>query len=194
MKAILSQEIFDRLEFSLLCNWRRLGRAVEVGVDRGVFSEQFMTHWNGHNFFGIDSYEAASEFPWPRESDYLMAVARYERSGKNCKLVKTTSEMAANSIRNYEGQFFADLKLIDFIYIDASHEYEDVKRDLELWMPLLSDIGIISGHDYDDGHQGVVRAVDEFFCDSTIYKTHEKIASWYVYRNGIPDSSWRRIP
>jgi predicted O-methyltransferase YrrM len=48
----------------------------------------------------------------------------------------------------------------DLIYIDASHEYEDVIDDLEAYFPLLSDKGIIFGDDY--GWSGVKQAVDEF--------------------------------
>lgn len=35
----------------------------------------------------------------------------------------------------------------DFIFIDGSHRYEDVSRDAENWMPLLSDRGVIAFHD-----------------------------------------------
>ena len=51
---------------------------------------------------------------------------------------------------------------IDFLFIDADHHYEAVKRDLQLWYPKVR--GIISGHDYAIGGDcGVIPAVDEFF-------------------------------
>jgi hypothetical protein len=37
---------------------------------------------------------------------------------------------------------------IDFIFIDASHEYEDVKNDIIHWLPKVKKNGILSGHDY----------------------------------------------
>lgn len=46
------------------------------------------------------------------------------------------------------------------VYIDASHRYEDVKRDLSSALELHPTIGI-AGHDYASGWSGVVRAVDE---------------------------------
>jgi len=194
MAAVLSPEISDRSEFSLLCNWRKLYRAVEVGVDRGVFSEEFMSRWRGHNYFGIDTYAEYPEFPWSRETDYLMAVSRYERSRINCKLVKAESVEVAKSIANYSGGYFADIKLIDFIYIDAAHDYESVKMDLDAWWPLVSECGVIAGHDYDDDHSGVIQAVDEFFADKgVVYITRDSPASWYVYRNGMPGHEWSRL-
>jgi predicted O-methyltransferase YrrM len=48
----------------------------------------------------------------------------------------------------------------DIIYIDASHEYLNVKQDLELYYELLAENGVLFGDDYNI--DGVKRAVDEF--------------------------------
>ena len=52
---------------------------------------------------------------------------------------------------------------LDFIFIDACHDYECVKEDLHTWYPKLKKDVIIAGHDYYDGHVGVEKAVNEFF-------------------------------
>ncbi len=52
-------------------------------------------------------------------------------------------------------------KSIDFIYIDAEHTYESVKKDLELYLPKLKVGGIIGGHDYHHVWPGVCKAIDE---------------------------------
>lgn len=57
-------------------------------------------------------------------------------------------------------QKFKDNSL-DFVFIDASHEYEDVKKDIEAWLPKVKPGGILAGHDYDSFWPGVVRAVNE---------------------------------
>ncbi|MFT3679439.1 MAG: class I SAM-dependent methyltransferase [Ferruginibacter sp.] len=46
------------------------------------------------------------------------------------------------------------------IYIDGSHEYEDVYSDLNCYDNLLADKGVMFGDDY--GWNGVRRAVDDF--------------------------------
>lgn len=40
----------------------------------------------------------------------------------------------------------------DFLFIDASHHYEDVKKDFELWSPLVRPGGWIALHDVDPNH------------------------------------------
>lgn len=53
-------------------------------------------------------------------------------------------------------------KTLDFIFIDASHEYEDVKRDIIAWLPKLKIGGVLAGHDY-GVFDGVTRAANEIF-------------------------------
>jgi cephalosporin hydroxylase len=49
----------------------------------------------------------------------------------------------------------------DMVIIDASHEYEDVVEDIEVWSKAVAPGGIICGHDYNS--QGVKAAVDVIF-------------------------------
>jgi hypothetical protein len=37
---------------------------------------------------------------------------------------------------------------LDFVYIDANHEYEHVLEDVRAWAPKVRAGGIVSGHDY----------------------------------------------
>jgi len=55
-----------------------------------------------------------------------------------------------------------DDESLDFVFIDAGHDYESVSKDISSWFPKVKKNGIISGHDYFNSND-VKRAVDEFF-------------------------------
>jgi hypothetical protein len=48
---------------------------------------------------------------------------------------------------------------LDFVFIDAAHDYDSVKQDIISWLPKVKKGGIISGHDYP--HLPVRRSVNE---------------------------------
>ena len=50
----------------------------------------------------------------------------------------------------------------DIIFIDASHEYKDVKDDIRVWKSKLKKGGYMLFHDYSHDGPGVVKAVDEW--------------------------------
>ncbi len=51
---------------------------------------------------------------------------------------------------------------LDFVFIDASHEYEDVIGDIRAWYMKVKEGGVIAGHDYPHW-PGVKKAVEEYF-------------------------------
>lgn len=63
---------------------------------------------------------------------------------------------------------------VDFIFIDARHEYEPVLEDIKCWYPKLRSGGIMSGHDFRTNNvngYGVDRAVNEFCKENNISYT-----------------------
>lgn len=197
MTIRVSPEIWHRNDFPLLCNWRKLWTAVEVGVDRGEYSNHFLNQWYGHNFIGIDNYESYPEMPWDRDADYQMAVLRYERHAARAKLVRGSSvELAPIFLPEHKTPFFGEHPT-HFVYIDGDHSYDAALADINAWWPTISEIGILAGHDFDDAHPGVVQAVTEFAAREhvVIYLTaEEQCPSWYCYKRGMPGKDWVRNP
>tara|TARA_R110000868_G_scaffold18657_3_gene81656 strand:+ start:138 stop:2372 length:2235 start_codon:yes stop_codon:yes gene_type:complete len=64
---------------------------------------------------------------------------------------------------------FADGSL-DFIFIDAAHDYDSVVKDLATWWPKLKPGGIFAGHDY-PWHE-VKKAVDEHAAENGYSVAH----------------------
>lgn len=49
----------------------------------------------------------------------------------------------------------------DMVFIDGDHEFENVKRDIDRWLPQVVPGGLISGHDAEK--PGVAKAIREAF-------------------------------
>ena len=69
-------------------------------------------------------------------------------------IIKDTSENASKQFLNNS---------IDYIMIDAGHDYESVSEDLKFWYHKIKPGGIISGDDYATEFMGVIEAVNEYF-------------------------------
>lgn len=67
------------------------------------------------------------------------------------------------------------------IFIDAAHDYESVKADLNNFYPKLKSGGIFAGHDYGEATAGVGKAVDEFVKEKNL-KLYVMTASWILIK------------
>ncbi|GAG06020.1 unnamed protein product, partial [marine sediment metagenome] len=59
-----------------------------------------------------------------------------------------------NASMSFEG------RSVDFVYVDASHDYDSVKNDIYTWFTKLKQGGWMAGHDY---QYDVATAVDMIF-------------------------------
>jgi glycosyltransferase involved in cell wall biosynthesis len=57
---------------------------------------------------------------------------------------------------------FADESL-RFVFIDAAHDYHNVRTDVQAWWPKICPGGLLAGHDYTDCFPEVAQAVDGYF-------------------------------
>jgi hypothetical protein len=101
-------------------------------------------------FKGTDAEGDAHKFA--KQNDlYKVFQANVERFGLDVMTYEMTTHEASKCIQQD----------IDLLFIDAGHTYEDVKEDIEDWLPLVK--GTIAGHDYSPNWPGVIKAVDEHF-------------------------------
>lgn len=198
MPIEMSCEIESRSDFALLCNWRRLYRAVEIGVDRAVFAIEFLSKWDGFEYWGVDPYFSCHEFMYDRDCDYQFAVQQLSMFANRARLVRQSGTdflQVRKSLSPNDGDPLQ--YLFEFGYIDGMHDKTSALCDMnDLW-PLISESGVMAGHDFDDRHPGVMEAVNEF-CDRngvTAYITHEKDvpASWYIYKSESFYRDWTRL-
>lgn len=166
--------VSGRGELPVLLNHRRLlGCGVEVGVKEGDFSEHLLRHWAGAHLISVDpwmedaaeSYTDIANVPQPiHEKFYERTVQRLSAFRGRSTIWRATSLEASERIPHHS---------LDFVYLDARHDYASVMEDLEAWFDKVRPGGVIAGHDYldgtfDAGVFGVKSAVDRFFAERGI--------------------------
>ena len=133
----------------LLDNARALGRPLHVmGVDK--FSDDFCADWP----------KERQSLNWQQAG--FGAPPSFEAA--KAHLARLGFADSATVIRERDEAFLAACTdRFDAIYIDTSHDYDTVGRQITQAVGLLTDDGVICGDDYSDqGTWGVRRAVTEF--------------------------------
>jgi len=90
------------------------------------------------------------------ESIIRPPLLEYTKSIPCLKIINAKSDAAQGKIKNDS---------IDLFFIDGSHGYEQVKRDISNYWSKLKIGGILLGHDYSRHplHRGIVQAAKETF-------------------------------
>lgn len=125
------------------------GNGAEVGVFAGYFSKILYDSMPGIRLICVDNWHG----PWGRSKDDAYATLSHL---PGVRIIEKPSVEAAKDFP--DGGF-------DFVYIDAAHDYANVKLDIETWTPKVKIGGWVSGDDYylmRSGNDGVRQAVDEF--------------------------------
>jgi predicted O-methyltransferase YrrM len=152
---------------------------VEIGCWRGQSAAYMAVEIINSNknieFYCVDTWKGSEELKHHKSVTQDTLYNEFLNNTKTVssviKPIRLSSLEAANK---FEDNFF------DFIFIDASHDYENVKKDILAWYPKLKSTGIIAGHDYYPGFPGVVLAVNEVF-DLKRLKVTAWHQSWVVY-------------
>ncbi|HEY5957463.1 MAG TPA: class I SAM-dependent methyltransferase [Polyangiaceae bacterium] len=94
-----------------------------------------------------------------------------------CLMIRATSEFVAARFAQlcspHLGATFADV-----VFIDASHDYTNVKADILNWSANLGHNGILAGHDFNESWPTVRRAVLEVLDPSSVRFGPDAV--WYV--------------
>jgi hypothetical protein len=129
---------------------------LEIGSHRGV-STELLSEYANH-------VHAVEVYPFPR-------LKKLVANKDNITLHKSLSQ-----------DFLKQNKLLfDIIYIDGDHSYVGTMKDIAFSLPFLKKDGILCGHDMIEGHQGVLRAVNDVF---------PKIKTGETILHRFSDSSW----
>mgnify|MGYP000231294175 CR=1 FL=1 len=168
-----------------LASWFKMWgfkNGVEIGTREGKFAEVLLNTIPDLQLTCVDpwsTHDYRSRLIGQEQQDiyYQTCVKNLSKFGERVKIMKTFSMNAV--------QEFKDNSL-DFVYIDGSHEFDDVMRDIIEWAKKVRPDGIVSGHDYYRFKRaGVVQAVD-------LYTHMHKIDEWYITDEREPTWFWAK--
>ena len=145
------------------------GKAVEVGCWKGRATHAFKSFIPKDQFelFCVDPFLGSSE-----HKDLLDGASTRKDFEDNLREAGMLSSICI--IEKYSADAARDFEdgSLDLVFIDAEHDYDNVKLDILSWYPKLKSGGIILGHDYpnpnteDGGFEELCRAVNEEVRDS----------------------------
>jgi len=131
---------------------------VEVGVAYGrsinYMATQSKLADKALKIVGVDLFMGSvKEKPGTYAKDMFDQFVHGVHACGNNDVIRTLLGDSADSAKNFKD------KSCHLVFIDASHTYDEVKRDLIAWLPKVSRGGIFAGHDIDA--EGVRKAVNE---------------------------------
>jgi hypothetical protein len=134
---------------------------VEIGVEYGHNLIALAKRNKATKFIGIDPYsfesfivkgeKRISYWSYDFDNAYNYFISKSKRL-TNIDLIKDYSSSAVTRFKN---------ESLDMVFIDAAHDYLNVKNDIELWLPKVRKGGVLAGHDYSLRFLGVVKAVND---------------------------------
>lgn len=154
----------DRI--SLISGFPKNAVIAEVGVAQGDLSAEILKVVEPRLFYLIDAW-AMKNHPHYGEGGYERVKERFDDEIKSRRIqIK----------RGYSDEVLKgfDNNSLDWIYIDAAHDYYSVKNDLDIAYIKVKNGGIISGHDYHrwgkNGKRfGVLEAVNDFCVQKELF-------------------------
>jgi hypothetical protein len=154
----------------------------EIGVAEGLHAEVLCKANSKLLLHCIDAWTHYPGYEEYEDLDHVEVVARTRLSKYSTHLIKSMSSEAVKR--------FPDNSL-DFVYIDAGHDFLNVATDIALWTPKVRSGGIVFGHDYkhrahQEGRRFPVHVKDVV----EAYVSAYEIPDFYVLTNDIKDPTF----
>lgn len=129
------------------------------------------------DFYTVDTWKGSpgdNAFDGGLEKHGGDAYEAFIENMEKCGVAEFVIPLRMTSVEAAAG--FADRSL-DFVFIDAAHDYDSVSSDLWAWVPKVKVGGIIAGHDH--SHGPIQRALKEQLPKAARYKPENKGDSWF---------------
>lgn len=170
-------EIGRRKNFGDLCLAMGYRRAAEVGVWRAEFAAQLLSRSSLDVLYLVDPYDGRGMTEKASMEKLRRGARRRMRGyGERARFIEMPSLDAVKSFKLGE---------LDFVYIDANHEYAHVMDDCHAWWLIVREGGVLAGHDYKTMPGNTKQAVQAFAksvgCEVR-ETTREHCSSWWIIK------------
>lgn len=97
-------------------------------------------------------------------SDLFMYAVDKDITQFNEQATRYKKQLSIHQVDSRDTPDFIEDASLDFFFIDASHTYKNVKKDLIAWIPKLKNTGWMIGHDinYPSVEQAVIEVVGSY--------------------------------
>jgi predicted O-methyltransferase YrrM len=119
--------------------------AIEIGVQKGEYAAVVLSQWPANTeYWCVDLWQVQKNYhdmanAVNHDAYFAETQSRLAPYGSRVKYIRDYSTKAALTFKN---------ESIDFIYVDARHDYAGVMEDMVAYWPILKTGGILAGHDY----------------------------------------------
>ncbi|MDR2476460.1 MAG: class I SAM-dependent methyltransferase [Treponema sp.] len=145
------------------------GIVAEVGVAYGDFSRKIIDNLEPSKFYAIDIFEGSpgNELFRNRTDFTDLNLEHVDYIEKKYKAEINKGVFCIKKGFSWEVLSVFNDDYFDYVYLDAGHDYESVKKDITVLLNKVKDGGIIQFNDYiiydyvSKGPYGVIKAVDE---------------------------------
>jgi cephalosporin hydroxylase len=136
----------------------KVSRFIEIGSLYGWTLQHFI-HYSEESSTAVAIDLPVRHFVGPydwrvqkQESNYKNVWPKWAKE-KKCKLyLLPTSSYNEETIKQVKTIFKGDL--VDFVFIDGDHRYDAIKKDYEMYSPLVRPGGIVAFHDIGKNEEG----------------------------------------
>lgn len=135
------------------------GDVAELGCAEGYFADELLRA-GASRLYMIDNWATIPNIKGDGNFPQHWHNANYDKAMNRIKPYQERV-VVLRGLTTWAVQFVPDESLA-MLYLDASHDYDAVLNDLNLYMPKVVDGGIIAGHDFVNPAYGVKEAVEEF--------------------------------
>jgi len=152
----------------------------EIGIAGGNHIKTLLEKTSIEKIYGIDPIDTIQEGTGVNVESIFGGANNLHN--EICEMLQPYGQRS-EIIRSYSldaAHHFQDNSL-DFVFIDAIHDYENCFKDIRAWTPKVRKGGFVMGHDWNHpDFPGVTRAVKENFDESIIMSSSAEAYVWYI--------------